>query len=66
MHLRGIAQAFHADVKDGQSLFIGEWFMLKCFMGGWCCFSGDGIPLNSSSVSFSISLFLELVHCRAI
>ena len=66
MHLWGIAQAFYADIKDERSLFIGEWFMLKCFMGYGAVFLEGGIPLNSSTVSFSIFLFLESDHCRAI
>ena len=33
-------QAFHADVKQKWSSFIGKWFMLKCFMGGWFYFPG--------------------------
>ena len=65
MRLWGIAQAFLTDVKDGRSLFIGKWFKLKCFIGGWCCFPGGGIPLNSSTVFFYF-LFLELDHCRAV
>ena len=36
-------QAFHADVKEGWSLFTEEWLALKCFMRGWRCFSGDDI-----------------------
>ena len=32
--------AFHADVKEEWSLFIGKWFMLKCFMEGWWYFPG--------------------------
>ena len=39
--------------KEGRSLFIGVWFMLNFFMGGWCCFPGGmafpASPLNSST-----------------
>ena len=46
-------QAFQADVKEGLSLYIGKWFMLKCFMGGWCCFPegwhAPAQPFNSST-----------------
>ena len=37
-------QAFHADVKKGWSLLVGEWFTLKCFKGGWCFFRGMTYP----------------------
>ena len=47
--MRGLVQAFCADVREGWSLFIGEWFTLKCFMGDGVIFRGDGIPLNSST-----------------
>ena len=42
MHLLwgDLAQAFHAGVKDGRSLSIGEWFMLKCLMGDGAVFRG--------------------------
>ena len=42
-------QAFHADVKEGWSLFIGEWFTLKCFMGDGVVFRGIVLSLNSST-----------------
>ena len=28
-----MVQAFHADVKEGWSIFIGGWFTLKFLMG---------------------------------
>ena len=40
---REMVQAFHADVKKGM-VIIGECLMLKCFMGGWCCFPGGWHP----------------------
>ena len=34
-------QAFYVDVKEGwSSLFIGEWFTLKCFKGDGVVFRG--------------------------
>ena len=65
----GMMQAFHADVKEERSSFAGEWFTLKCFMGGWCCFPENGIPrtpLNSSTAStegeFDASIDAEVVE----
>ena len=50
-------QAFHADMKAGWSLFIGEWLTLKCFMRGWCCFPRGwhppASPLNSNTAHTS-------------
>ena len=60
--LQGLAQDFHTDVKDGRSFFIEQWFVLKCFMGRWCCLPGGGTPLNCNTVSFYISLFLKSDH----
>ena len=39
----------HVYVKEGWSLFIGEWFMLKCFMGDGVVFRGGGIPSHLPS-----------------
>ena len=47
-------QAFHADVKEEWSLFMGEWFTLKYVMGYGVVFRRDGIPLNSSAASESL------------
>ena len=33
-------QGFHAHVREGWSLFIGEWLTLKCFYRGMVLFLG--------------------------
>ena len=59
-------QAFHADVKEGWSLFIGEWFTLKYVMGGWCCIPG-GMASPSTRVPGTSDVervrFVELTIC---
>ena len=34
----------------GWSLYVGEWFTLKCFMGGGVVFRGEGAPLTRAVV----------------
>ena len=46
-----MVKAFHADLAEGWPLFMGEWFTLKCFMGGWCCFGGNASPINSNTAN---------------
>ena len=38
--LMGVVLAFHANAKEGLSLFIGEWFTLESFMGVDVVFGG--------------------------
>ena len=52
----GVVQAFQADVKEEWSLFIGEWFTLKCFMGDVIVVRGDGTSPHSPSARVLSSL----------
>ena len=50
---RGMVQLFTQTLGGMVIMLVREWFALRCFMGGWCCFPrGYGIPppLNSSFV----------------
>ena len=45
-------QAFHADVREEWSFFLGEWFTLKCFLGDGVVFREDGIPRISPQLKY--------------
>ena len=37
-----MVHAFRAGIKEGWSLFVGEWFMAKMIYEGMVLFSGEG------------------------
>ena len=52
-------QAFFEDVKEEWSLFIKEWLTLKCFIGGWCYFSGGWHPSSTRVLHISRDCSVE-------
>ena len=46
-------QAFHAGINKVWSLFTEEWFTLKCFSRGWCCFPGGWHPPSTGVLGVS-------------